>query len=316
MLTRRPLFITGMGRSGTTLLGAMLSGHSGISHDSPPFVTNLVGAWADGVDGPERLERFLDDLYGRTRFQLSAVPRDALGDRLRPRLPLPFRDLAAEVVTAHSTAAGKPDFVYWTDRTPAFVATLHGDKARFDRILGAYRLVAIVRDGRAVLSSSLRAQATRGGGFVTDVFDLAAHWRRAATLGALFSDRGLYHQVRYEELVTRPAETLQEVCRFLELPYEPGMLDYQDLALTSPIHRLLGAPPRPDRVEAWQGEADGRLLRIFDQLAGTELRRSGYPPLPPALRRSSPVAGWESLSYWLETRVHHRLRRVLDRTRG
>jgi Sulfotransferase family len=316
VLTRRPLFITGMGRSGTMLLGAMVSGHSGISHNSPPFVTNLFDAWSEGADGPERLERFLDDLYGRTRFQSSPLSRDALRDRLRPQLPLSFRDLTAETVAAHSATAGKPDFVYWTDRTPAFVSTLHDNKARFDRILGDYRLVAILRDGRAVLSSALRAQATLGHGFHTDMFDLATHWRaRPPRSGPYSPERGATTRCGTRSSSRAPAETLREVCRFLDLPYEPGMLDYPTLKFSSPIHRLLAGPPRPDPIEAWQAEADPRLLRIFDRLARTELHRSGHPPLPPALQRRSPAVLWESLSYWLKTRLHARLRRVLGRAR-
>src|SRR5262245_42923726 len=102
----------------------MLSRHSRISHNSPPFVTNLFQAWSDGVGSPTRLERFLDDLYGRTRFRTSAVTREALGNHLRLRPPLAFRDLAVEAVAAHSAIAGKRDFIYWADKTPAFVSVL------------------------------------------------------------------------------------------------------------------------------------------------------------------------------------------------
>lgn len=312
---RRPLFITGMERSGTTLLAAMLSEHSAICRLVPPFVANLFSSWPEGVADPEQLESFLDDLYGRTRFGHSPVPRDALRARLRPLLPLAFRDLAAEVVATHSTHQGKADFVYWGDKTPWLVRVLHARKAQFDRVLGDYRLVTIVRDGRAVLSSVLRAQATSGRNFRTDVFYLAAQWRKAATLETLFSEQGQHFQVRYEQLITRPVETLQVVCRFLDLPYEPGMLEYQRRGPTSSIHRLLSAPPRPDRMEAWHAEGDGRRLRVFDLLARSELRRAGYPPLPPAIRRGWAVALWETTAYWLDTRVRARLRKALERGR-
>jgi hypothetical protein len=314
--TRRALFITGMERSGTTLLGAMLARHPGICRMTPPFVANLLWGWPDGVSTAEDLDRFLDDLYGRTRFKDSPLSRHGLRERLRPHLPLSFRDLAAEVVAAHSATVGKPDFVYWTDRTPWYVSILHRDKVTFDRILGDYRLVTIIRDGRAVLSSVLRAQTIRGLGFRTDLFHLAAQWRKAATLGSLFSDPGHYYQIRYEELVTRPVETLQGVCRFLDLPYDPGMLDYQDRHLAAPIHRLLAAAPSPERADAWQAEADGALLRIFDRLAREELRRSGYAPLPHWLQRRASAVVWESLSYRLGRLAQHRLRRMAERARA
>ena len=305
-----------MERSGTTLLGTMLSEHSRICRAVPPFVANLFSRWPEGVAGPEELEPFLDELYGRTRFSHSPVPRDALRTRLGPLLPLTFRDLAAEVVAAHSAHEGKPDFVYWGDKTPWLVTVLHTNKAQFDRVLGDYQLITIVRDGRAVMSSAIRAQAAFGRGFRTDVVYLAAQWRRAATLGALFADEGRHLQVRYEQLIKRPAETLQAVCRFLDLPYEPGMLEYRRLGITSTIHRLVSEPPRPDRTEAWHTEGDARLLRVFDLLARSELRRAGYPRLPRALGRGFATVLWETASYWLETRVRDRLRRAVARVRA
>lgn len=314
--TRRPLFVTGMERSGTTLLASILAQHPAIGHRVPPFTSNLFSHWPDGVRHPGELERFLDDLYGRTRFAVSPVHREVLRARLGPLLPLTFRDLAAEVMTAHSAHHGKPDFVYWVDKTPLFVTLLHENKARFDRVLGDYRMVSILRDGRAVLSSVLRAQATLGHGFRTDVFYLAAQWRRSATLGALFSRPGQHLQVRYEELITRPAATIETVCRFLDLPYESRMLDYWRSDTASPIHRLLSSPPRADRIEAWHTEADPRLLRVFDLLARPELARAHYAPLPPSLRRGLTGALGEAIAYWLDTRVRARVRRRLDRARS
>jgi len=305
-----------MERSGTTLLAAMLSRHSGICHLVPPFVATLLSIWPEGVSGPEQLQRFVDDLYDRTRFHRSPVPRDALVARLLRRLPLAFRDLAAEVVAAHSAREGKPDFVYWGDKSPTLVTALHANKSQFDRVMGEYRLVSIIRDGRAVLSSVLHAGATLGRGFRTDLFYLAAQWRKAAMLEALFPDKGQHLQVRYEELVTRPARTLQAVCRFLDLPYEPGMLEYQHLGAASSIHRLLSAPPRADRIEAWQAEVDGRSLRVFDLLARSALSRAGYAPLPPSLRRGVGVSLCETVSYWLDTRVRDRLRSAAARVRA
>jgi hypothetical protein len=291
----------------------MLSQHPAICHRVPAFAVNLFARWAEGIGGPEQLEEFLDDLYGRTRFAGSPVSRDTLRAHLRPLLALTFRELAAEVAATHSAHHGKPDFVYWCAKTPALVTVLHDDKARFDQALGDYRVVSILRDGRAVLSSVLRAHATMGRSFRTDVFYLASQWCRSATLGARFSQPGQHFQVRYEALTTRPAETLEAVCRFLGLPYEPGMLEYWRLGSTSPIHRLLASPPRADRVEAWHVEADPGFLRIFDRLARSELTRAGYPPLPAALRRGVTRRLWETIAYQLHTRVRPRLRRAFAR---
>lgn len=309
----RPLLITGMERSGTSLLGAMMAAHSRVSGSAPSFVPNLFHAWADGVARPDQLDRFLDSLYGRTRFKGAPVRRETLRDRLAPRLPLSFRELATVVATACADDPSPAAWAYWIDRTPLFVTTLSRHPRRFDQVMGDYRLLVIVRDGRAVLSSVLQAHAVLHTSFYTDVFYLAAQWRRAAALAARHAASGRCLEVRYEALVARPAATLQRVCRFLELSYEPAMLDYHRTSSGSPIHQLLSEGPRPDRVDAWRTEVDPGVLRVFDLLAGSALRRAGYPPLPAELRHGRLTALGATAGYWLKTRGPRYLQAIRGR---
>jgi hypothetical protein len=302
-----PLLVTGMERSGTTLLRTMLSGHPAVCRHLPPFVVNLFRRWPDGVADPAALDVFLEDLYTRTRFGRSPVSRDELRARVAPRLPLSFRELAFHVTAAHSERLGKSGFTYWGEGTPHLVPVLHAHRAALDRALGAYRVIAIVRDGRAVLASVLRAQAVMGQGFATDVIALAARWRQAVTLGRLFPDPARYHELRYEDLVTQPEATLRGVCQFLGVPWEPAMLAYPELGVRTPIHALLAAPPSPARATAWSREGPPVLLRIFDWLARDELRRLGYPALPAGLGRPALLVRGELLRYWMATRVGRRL---------
>ena len=41
------------------------------------------------------------------------------------------------------------------------------------------------------------------------------------------------HIVRYEDLISNPADTLQKICEYIELPYESQMLNYHEMDLNT-----------------------------------------------------------------------------------
>lgn len=306
------VFVTGMERSGTRLLRTVLSAHAMIAPFPQSFVPNLIKRWRGGVRDGAELDAFLGELYTRTRFGKSPVPRGVLADRFGPRLPLGFPALAHGVVAAYSESQGKAEFTLWGDASPTFVRFLHTRRRLLDEVFGSYRVISIIRDGRAVLSSVLRAHAIRGGKFSTDVVELAARWRVAATLSSAVADPKVYHELRYEDLVSRPEETLRHVCTFLGVPFDVGMLDYRRLARVTPIHQLLAAPLMEERATAWQLEAPPQLLRIFDLLCRVELAGQGYGALPPSVRRSRMVVLGELLAY----RLNRYRRRLSGKSRA
>ena len=86
----------------------------------------------------------------------------------------------------------------------------------------AVRLVVLMRDGRAVVSSRRRKLAD-----ATSMRELAAFWARqmraVEELAAGFP--GPVHRVRYEELTTRPEPALRALADFVGVPFDPRMLD-------------------------------------------------------------------------------------------
>lgn len=86
--------------------------------------------------------------------------------------------------------------------------------------LGDMRVLAILRDGNAVISSIMK----RGG----QTFETAAQrWSRAVEIIDSLRERvpERLHVVSYEALVTDPEATMREVCAFLAIPFQSKTLE-------------------------------------------------------------------------------------------
>lgn len=86
--------------------------------------------------------------------------------------------------------------------------------------LGDVRILAILRDGNAVISSIMK----RGG----QTFDTAAYrWRRAVEIVQALREQvpDRLQIVSYEALVTDPEQVMRDVCSFLRIPFQEKVLE-------------------------------------------------------------------------------------------
>lgn len=139
------------------------------------------------------------------------------------------------------------------------------------------RPLLVLRDLRAVWASLVRKEYGRNGITAEDpplrlrVRRFVDDWRNAAaTGGAMF---------RYEDFVAAPAETLQQVCRQLDLPWDDAMLRWP-----KPPEQIAHA--QNGNESFWTTRGEGLLETL------SRYRRSRQPRLSPA-----------ELD-WLETEFH------------
>ena len=86
-------------------------------------------------------------------------------------------------------------------------------------------------------------------------------------------------RVRYEDLVLEPQATLQAICSFLEIDFEPAMLTGSGFRVpkhAASIHPYVGSAPNAKRIQAWQQELSARQIEIFESVAGQFLTCLGY----------------------------------------
>ena len=157
---------------------------------------------------------------------------------------------------------------------------------RMARIFPEARFVCIVRDYRDNFVSLKNLEEIK---LEAPVLTLQiARWRYITRLflacKSKFPDR--FHIIRYEDLVTKPEESLRAVCAFLELPYVAEVFEYyrkkDELLKTFPnpvigkIHKSLMDPINTGRMDLWKTRLTAEEIRTADQLAGKTADLMGY----------------------------------------
>ena len=268
-------FIVGCGRSGTTLLRAMLDSHPELAVPAETKFIARMGAARRRYERPAGFdaERFVDDMFRRTaleeRWELS---RSDVTSALRKYPP---DDYAQAVRRVFATMAEQRGKTRYGNKTPIHVMSM----PLLAEIFPEARFVHLVRDGRDVALSYLETEFGP-----KTIVDGALHWRRHVGRGRA-TGRGLgpsrYHEVKYEDLVAAPESVLRLICTFLELPFHPHMLAYHERAdeviggIKLPqYHQGLRRPPAS--LRNWKTEMDPLDVSRFEAVAGRLLSALGY----------------------------------------
>lgn len=210
-----PVFVIGVGRSGTSLVQAMLDAHPALAF--PPETHVFRRYVADEVARARREARgpaaFAAELERDEDFARAGVPAAELVDLDAPLDVLAvFRRLLARCAEAQ----GKPRVGDKDPRNIDYLPALH---LAFP---GAH-VLHVVRDPRDVLLSRTKAAWSAARPWWSHALIYREQPRRGRRLGAaLFGAR--YHELRYEALLAEPEARLREVCAALELDFSPAML--------------------------------------------------------------------------------------------
>lgn len=333
-MSRNPyVFVIGCPRSGTTLLQRMLNAHphlavtnemdiglddglrrtrhSGNTRNDPPEA-EPVGITRDGFVTQAFVEQLLASRrVARHRFDADAVRR-LVG--ARPRLS--YAEFVSRLFDLYAAMRGKELAGDKTPRYVQWVSDLHS-------LWPDARFVHVIRDGRDIYLS-MRDWRTAGptgdneglggdfrrGDYIMSRFrgwnedpvvTIALWWKWRVLLGRQHGealDPALYHEIRYEDLVSDPATMSRALCSFLDLPYREKMVNFaegrtkSDPRLASK-HRWL--PPTPG-LRAWRTQMSPEAVQRFEAVAGDLLDELGYgrgtPRISPTTMRSAgAVAG-------------------------
>lgn len=253
-----PCFVVGAERSGSTLLRLVLDGHSELSFPHEyDFVLQSVN---------ERGER-CDVAAYREWLRSNAV----------------FRRSGFAIDESLDVDALNASFLAQRSRGRVRVGgTAHG---RFSRLLQLWpnaRFVFLVRDPRAQSLSIVRM------GWAGHVWRGVEPWLEAQREWATLceqtrSDRR--HVVRYEDFATDPARTIQQLCAFLGVAFEPAMLRISE--------RSTYSDPSNRALDEWRTQLSPREQGLVDARVFPAASRFGYAPtthargLPSSLERAT-----------------------------
>lgn len=302
-MSRPPFpFFVGCGRSGTTLVRALVDGHPAMA---VPPESHFVVALA-----PRRGEvfapgAFADALAASDRFALWGMDRAAVAGAVEAAGAATYPDAVRAVFAGWAADRGKARYA---DKTPGYVVHIPALAALFPEAT----FVQVVRDGRDVAASFVEL------GWAAGVTEAALHWRLRVRRGrrdgrALGSGR--YHELRYEDLVADPEAALRRLCDQIDVAWDPAMLDHRaraaDVARTTShpdYHRRLAAPVTAD-LRDWRRDLPEADVARIEAVAGDALAELGYDRSglrPPTRLRAEAAA---ARARWELHRARNRLRR-------
>lgn len=265
----KPVFIGGCDRSGTTLLGSMLgAGELCITTPESQFKDQLL-VLGNRQLRPEEAIETLNYIKNHFRFRIwgSPVP-DLKGTGQQLTLP----GILELFIREYASSVGKTECTYWIDHTPNNIRQIH----RLLRVFPEAKFIHIVRDGRAIAASVIPLSWGPN-----TVYSAARWWCEKLSFG-LAAEQALPDKVcrvYYEELVLRPKDTLEQLCRFIGVPFNNQMVygkGFKVPTYTANQHQLVGKPPDKNRINAWQKRLSPRDIEVFEYLTKDLLLSLGY----------------------------------------
>ncbi len=277
-------FIVGSGRSGTSLLQAMVtSHHQAIIPNETKFYTTVVPRLRKrfgDLTGPK--EPILDFLLGlwwikdleldEQRIRTLALESGATGPEFADTL----------LIAILAAYAERHDRARVGEKSPGHINHVAKLAARFPNA----KFINMLRDPRAVCLSKTRIK-TDLRTIIRDVGPHARQWARVMDADArarqtLGEDR--YRVVKYEDLVQDPEPVLRSVCEFLALDFDPSMLEQHNRKVQGFGERQRGhmentlRPVFTSSIEKWKDELSTKEIALIEHVTGERLTAAGYQP--------------------------------------
>jgi len=209
-----PIFIMGFPRSGTTLIERVLASYPGIA-------TSDEFSW---------VEKLADECPKHAK-ELARYPACLAGISMKQRLQL-RRAYWAKVREDLPDLRSKETLV---DKFPLNLIDLPFVRALFPEA----KIIIALRDPRDVCLSNFMQNFRLNKAMIHMLsLERAAMFYRSVMHSALLFREGLpgpFHTVRYEDVVADFEPTIRSVLEFLELPWDPAVLDYHKAAKTVSI---------------------------------------------------------------------------------
>lgn len=236
------IMLVGVGRSGTTLVQAMMSAHPMICfppetgffrrYVSKGTIRNLMqSADQDGAAQILRKDRFLQ----RLPFDVATILRSG---EIKSDLALYKQLLQQIAIQENKLRVG--------DKDPRAIELVGLLPYAFD----SPKVIHVLRDPRDILVSRKNAKWSRDYSLLRHLFAMSVQLRIFCRTIQRYPHLQNY-TVRYEALLEEPVTELARMCESVGVPYDAKMLNYSGAA-----DRLVS----PDESE-WKQEVRGPLLR-------------------------------------------------------
>ncbi|HRZ42514.1 MAG TPA: sulfotransferase [Bacteroidales bacterium] len=306
------IFLISQPRAGSTLTQKILGSHSMIHTQSEPWVMlhplhslkpdGLVAEY-DAQLAAKGLQDFIQALPGG---------QEQYGQRLS--------EMYAGFYTDIAKAAGKR---YFLDKTPRYYLII----PELIQCFPDAKFIILWRNPLAVLGSIINTWTKQDWYRLSEFkYDLLRAPELMLQGKELLGDRAFH--IQYEHMLTNPEVTFQDTCRFLEIPFEPSMIDYGNYGHNTWLYGDKGTvneKSRPDQYHAglWQTTLnDPQYWRLMHEylaaLGGGMLGNMGYSynEMEQTLLENKPNVDIEKSSVSLQQLTDNIVRTMLEYKRA
>jgi len=303
------VFIVGCPRSGTTLLERLVNAHPEIaiiheSHWITRFFKKHIGVTRDGIVTPEMVSA----LCNHHHFHLLDTRQEFIERLVEGPEPITYSQFVSRIFDQFGSRRGKR---YVGDKTT-------GGYLRNLNILHALwpdaRLVHLIRDGRSNCLSMINWPKSQKAAARFDIWKedriatVALWWKWHIQQGRKSAENiapEKYYELRYESLVENPQQQCQDLCRFLDLPYDDAMLRFNQGRKTDDANQSANRAWRSPvkGLRNWRTEMPARDLEMFEAIAGDELEELGYDLECPTISQNIATQANYFQEWWDTKRV-------------
>lgn len=273
----RPVFVLGCPRSGTTVLYHMIlssGGFAGYPFESDTF--RILGPKFPTLTSLRNRRRLLEFWSRSSNGSQSGLSRSDIESRVLQEC----QNIGDFLRIAMEEMCRKKGVHRWAEKTPDHVLSISEVK----RLIPDALVVHIIRDGRdAALSLAnfgrIRPYLCQRG---SKLLSFGLYWKWLVRKGRAAGQRigRDYYEVRYEDLMDKPQETLARLGDFIG-----HKLDYDRItqvavgSLTKPNTSFtnLPSPRNGSAVGRWRLQYSLEELAAFEALVGDCLEEMGYP---------------------------------------
>lgn len=273
------LFITGIYRSGTTLISRILNNHSRlwVTYDSVHFMRFCYGKY-NPIRKISKVKSLLGELSERIsrRWGMKIDAGGIIGsiDRLENAGYGDIYDLIMDDLASQY----KKDIAGWGEKTNV----CWGQIPNFFKMFPRGKVIHVIRDPRDVMCSYRRMTCEPGFSYLDSAFCSLSSFSKINGYIQSFGPEQ-YYVLKYEELLKNPRQKIKGICDFLGLKFEDSMLDAEKFIAkdggpwsggSSFDKKLDGISQKP--VNRWR-KAATRLEIFFAELINREsMKRHGY----------------------------------------
>lgn len=215
------LFITGIYRSGTTLVSRILNNNSKIwvTYDSVHFMRFSYNRF-NPIQKLRNAENLVKEIYHRIlrRWKMEFDIDKAISE-IHKLKKIDYGYLY-DLVMDGLILQYKKDAVGWGEKTNV----CWGQIPNFLKMFPLGKTIHVIRDPRDVLCSYREITYEPGFAYLDSAFCSLQSFLKASEYSKTFSKES-YYLLKYENLVEDPHSEINNICSFLNIEFEPEMLD-------------------------------------------------------------------------------------------